>query len=64
MDVSVILVVVIGVTLLCIPAANAHSKGRPIGFVILGSLVFYPAALIGAIAMDRDEERLAEWRRT
>lgn len=59
---QLVLVLAAAAVLWPIPPAIAYSKGRPIGFVILGTIVFYPAALVGAIVMERDEVALAARR--
>ncbi|MCJ2049335.1 hypothetical protein [Methylobacterium sp. J-070] len=48
----------IALVALLIPPLIAYFKGRKIGIVILGALMFYPAALIGALLMERDEDVL------
>ena len=62
MDFQIILFLALAAVLWPIPPAIAYSKGRPIGFVILGTIIFYPAALVGAIVMERNEKALAARR--
>ncbi|MCJ2133355.1 hypothetical protein MKK69_04640 [Methylobacterium sp. J-026] len=62
MDPQIIIVVLVVGTLFCIPPAIAYSKGRAVGMVVLGCFMFYPAALIGALIMERDDDALAARR--
>lgn len=44
----------------CLPALVAYLKGRRVGIIILLSVLFWPAALIVALAMSRDRGVLAD----